>query len=113
MKELVNCVDVRYYESSTIEHQGNRESIRSYLNQGYYVQLDRNGYWVLNRPTKVIATLQSQTGTVYYCDIKQHITSYFYKNRISYKQYEDFCKVISDGRIRFYIDEYGNCTIEQ
>ena len=49
-------IGVRYESSSTIEHQGNRQSIDRYLRQGYSIKVRRNGYWVLTKPAQVIVT---------------------------------------------------------
>ena len=47
MQKAVRIALAAYIKSSSIEHQGNRQSIQSYLNDGYKVKESRNGYWVL------------------------------------------------------------------
>ena len=110
MKQLMECIGISYQESSSITCQGNRMSIQPDINKGYYVKSENYGNWVLYRPTRVIATLKGPN--LIECNIKDYITSYYGKSRISYKQYEDFCKLVACGKISFFMDEYGNCTIE-
>lgn len=112
MKQQIKCIATRYDESSNITHQGNRKSIQPYINQGYYVKSDNYGNWVLYKPARVIATLEGPAGNLVERNIKDYITTYFNKSRISYTQYLNFCKLISDGKIRFFIDEYDNYSIE-
>ena len=51
--EKATFVNGTYNESQRIEHQGTRASIKKYLNEGYYIKEDRNGYWVLVKPASL------------------------------------------------------------
>ncbi len=61
--QKVEHVIVNYIESDKIETQGKRQEIQKYLDNGYYVKEDRNGYWVLVRTAKVQVTLTNSYGT--------------------------------------------------
>ncbi len=108
MKKLEKCkVELIVYEhSDTIEKQGTRDSISKYLKNGYYIKEDRNGYWVLVKPSKVMVTLKSSIGTQT-SNLKEDILDFYGKRRISKKQTDKFAKDIDDGKVFVFLSESG------
>ncbi|MBZ4667310.1 MAG: hypothetical protein JG775_462 [Defluviitaleaceae bacterium] len=80
MKNYENCVvqSVEYEHSDTIEMQGKRDAITKYLKKGYYIKEERNGYWVLVKPSRVMVTVESSEGTQS-MNMKQDIIDYYGK----------------------------------
>ncbi len=108
--EYCEVKNIEYEASDTIEKQGKRDDIEKYLKKGYYVKEERNGYWVLVRPSRVVVTLKSSIGTqnIY---MKQEILDYYCKQRISEKQVEKFAKDIDSKKIVVCLDEKDNYLI--
>lgn len=109
--EKATFVNAFYVESSTITHQGNRSSINQYLNKGYYIKEERNGYWVLVKPASVSLTLKDSEGKLYHCNIKHDILDYYNKTRISQSLFTRFIKDATSGKIQFYMED-GSYSFE-
>lgn len=99
-----------YQASNTREKQGNREKIQKYLNDGYYVKEERNGYWVLVKPVRVMVTIgNGKTKRTF--NMKRDICDYYGKTRISYKLLERFQKDARSGKITFELDSENDSYI--
>jgi len=55
--EKVTNVEISYEPSDRIIKQGKRSDIEKYLRQCYFIKEDRNGFWVLVKSLKLLATL--------------------------------------------------------
>jgi len=53
----VKIQSVQYEKSDTIEMQGTSADTKRYIRNGYFVKEERNGYWVLNKPSRVLAEI--------------------------------------------------------
>lgn len=109
--EYCEVKNIEYETSDTIEKQGKRADITKYLKKGYYVKEERNGYWVLVRPSRVVVTLKSSIG-IQGINMKQEILDYYMKQRISEKQVEKFAKDIDNKKIVICLDESGDYLIK-
>ena len=103
--EKATFVNAIYNESDTIEHQGNRSSINKYLNKGYYIKEDRNGYWVLVKPASVIVTLKDSDGDFHSFNMKSDILDYYDRTRISQNLVTRFIEAATSGKIQFYMED--------
>lgn len=97
----------QYVESSTIEMQGNRQSIDRYLNQGYQIKESRNGYWVLTKPAKVIVTINCGKNGIFTHDMKNDIVENYKRSRISKNLVDTFKKDFKKGVFSLIADETG------
>lgn len=102
-------VSASYEESSSRKHQGNRNSVQKYLRSGYYVVEERNGFWILNKPSTVIVCLKDENGKKHYFDMKKDILDYYGKQRISDNIVNMFFNDATSGKINFYMDDSGYC----
>lgn len=109
--EKATFVNAFYNESSTITKQGKRSSINQYLNKGYYIKEDRNGYWVLVKPASVSVTLKDSDGELYSFNMKSDILNYYNKTRISQSLFTRFNKDATSGKIQFYMED-GSYSFE-
>lgn len=108
----VKFVNVEYEPSRSIEVQGNRSKIETYLSQGFYVKEDRNGYWVLIKPAKVIVYVIGQNDKYAQgFNFKQEILDYRRRQRISQKLIDEFCEDAKAGKIQFYLNN-GQLVIQ-
>jgi len=98
-------VNASYENSDTITHQGTRSSITRYLKQGYKVKEERNGYWVLVKPTSVYVYLKNSDNITASFNMKQDILDYYGKTRISINLFNKFVQDASNGKIQFYMDD--------
>ena len=98
-------IGVRYESSSTIEHQGNRQSIDRYLRQGYSIKVRRNGYWVLTKPAQVIVTAYCGENGSFTYDMKDDILEKYGRDKISYGLVETFKNDFSNGSLSVEADE--------
>ena len=53
----VEIQSVQYEKSDTVEMQGTCADTKHYLHNGYYVKEEKNGYWILNKPSRVLAEI--------------------------------------------------------
>lgn len=99
---FVNAV---YEESDTITMQGTRSSTIRYQKQGYYIKEERNGYWVLVKPTSIRVYLKNSDNITSSFNMKEDILNYYGKKRISVNTFNKFVKDASNGKIQFYMDD--------
>ena len=109
--EKATFVNAFYIDSSTITHQGKRSSINRYLNKGYYIKENRNGYWVLTKPASVKVTLKDSDGELYHFNMKNDILEYYSRTRISQSLFTRFNKDATSGKIQFYMED-GSYSFE-
>ncbi|MBP3503039.1 MAG: hypothetical protein J6K42_06165 [Clostridia bacterium] len=100
-------IDVKYVSSSSVEHQGNYSSINYFLKQGYYVSKERNGYWLLIRPAKVIVTCYCGDNGIYTYNMKENILKYYKRARISQNLIDTFRSDFESGNLSIQMDETG------
>ena len=105
--EKLTFFDVSYEKNHTIAPQGNRDSISKYLRNGYYVVYEQNGFWILNKSSRVMVYLKDTKGNEHAVDMKKDIINYYGKPKISDKIVETFKNDARTGKIIFYLDE-GN-----
>ena len=67
---------MNYIPSDTIKTQGKRQEIQEYLDNGYYIKENRNGYWVMVRTEKLQVTLTNSYGTNTF-NVKDAILRYY------------------------------------
>lgn len=103
----VKFLNVSYEQSETIKHQGNRESIQPYLNQGYKIRGDRNGNWILAKPAKVMVTIGKESYKKTF-DMKEAILNYYSRERISKKLIDKFIEDAKNEKIKFELDLENN-----
>lgn len=103
MKKVLNVV-ITYEESARITIQGSRLDIEKYLKQGYRIQEDKNGFWVLVKPLRLLATLTNSYGTKSF-DVKSDVLEYYHRQRISKNLIETFQKDVDSGKIIFEMDD--------
>lgn len=93
-------IDIYYVPSETIEYQGSRESVyERFLKKGYYVNQERNGYWILFRPCQIIVTAHCEDGSQYIHDMKRGILEHYDRKRISPKLVRTFKKDFNAGKL--------------
>lgn len=105
-------VHASYEKYPSITHQGNRNSISKYLSDGYYVVEERNGFWILKKPSHVMVCLKDVNGKKHTFDMKKDIINYYGKKIISAKLVETFSNDAYSGKINFYMDDDGNYCIK-
>lgn len=109
--EKSKVISIMYEESETIQTQGKRKDIQRYINNGYYIKEDRNGYWVLTKPVRVNVTLNNSFGTRI-INLKEDICEYYGRKRISKSLVNKFETDVKYGKISIYLDEVGNYSLK-
>jgi len=107
--ENTTVTSVNYEKSDTIEKQGKRRDIEKYLNKGYYVKEQRNGYWVLVKASKVQVTLSNSTITRTY-NMKEEIREHYNRTRVTEALVKTFLKDVNAGKIFICLDSEGMYT---
>ena len=102
-------VTASYQDSITINHQGNRDSIKTYLNQGYRITQSRNGFQVLTKPVEILVYLKNSNNIILSFNMKEDILKYYNKTRISHSLFDKFVKDSQTGNIEFYMDNNSYC----
>lgn len=102
--EKATFVYASFIPSESTTHQGNRNSIQKYLNDGYYIKESRNGFWVLVKSSVVLVTLKNSV-TQQQFNMKEDILDYYGKQKMTEKLFERFEKDASSGKIQFHMEE--------
>lgn len=110
--EICAVKAIEYQASDTIETQGKQSTIKRYLEAGYHVKEERNGYWVLIKKARVIVTLQSSAGTQV-INLRRDILDYYGKKRITPKQVEKFVQDIKKEKVAVCCDVNGDYLIKK
>jgi hypothetical protein len=100
---------IRYEESDTIERQGKHRDIEKYLDKGYYVKVERNGYWVLVKPSKVNVTLSNSAITKTF-NMKEDIREHYNRTYVTEALVRTFSKDVESGKIVIRMDSDGTYT---
>ena len=109
--EKGSILSITYKPSDSIEMQGKRKDIEKYLNAGYYIKEDRNGYWVLVKAAQLNVTLNNSSCTRTY-NMKADVCDYYGKKRISQSLTDRFTQDIEDGKTSIYMNSKGNYSLE-
>ncbi len=104
--EKATVTSVNYEKSDTIEKQGKRRDIEKYLENGYYIKEQRNGYWVLVKASRVEVTLSNSTITRTF-NMKEDLRSHYGKTRVTEALVKTFLKDINSSKIVICMDSEG------
>lgn len=104
-------LSIYYDPSDSIEIQGKRDKISTYLDDGYYVKESRNGYWLLVRTARVLVTLSNVYGKKVF-NLKGDILDYYGKKKISKTMIENFKNDVNSGAISILLGEDGSYSLE-
>ena len=107
----VTVLSIVYVPSNSIEMQGKRKGIEKYLNAGYYIKENRNGYWVLVKTARVVVTFANDSCTRVF-NMKDDICDYYGKNRISQSLVDKFRNDIVNGAVTVFLDSQGNYVLK-
>lgn len=100
-----------YIESASITLQGNRNKISKYLKEGFKVQRESCGFWVLCKPA-IVEMVFEEKNERYVFDMKAEACSYFGKIRISPKTANAFIEAVKNEDIQIKIcPEDGTYTV--
>lgn len=98
-----------YFESSdTVTHQGNWQSIQKFLNDGYSVQVERNGYWVLIKYSRAWVIFSNDRGEKFRFDMRSDILSYYCLQKLYKSRFDRFVTDLARGKINVYLDGANN-----
>lgn len=109
--EKAIILSITYEASDSIEMQGKRKDIEKYINAGYYIKEDRNGYWVLVKSSQLNVSLRNSTCTRTY-NMKADVCDYYGKKRISQSLTDRFIRDTDSGKVSIYMDSEGNYSVE-
>lgn len=109
--EKATILAIMYEPSDSIVMQGKRKDIEKYLNAGYYIKEDRNGYWVLVKASQLNVTLKNSYYTMRF-NMKADVRDYYGKDRISQSLADRFMQDIEDSKISIYMDLEGNYLLD-
>ncbi|EMB48102.1 MULTISPECIES: hypothetical protein [Treponema] len=106
----VKIQSVQYEKSDTIEMQGTSADTKRYIRNGYFVKEERNGFWVLNKPSRVLAEILINNKPVLQ-NIKNEILNYYNRDRISQNLVQKFENDLVSGSVSLYSDSNGEFVI--
>ena len=108
---IVKFITAVYEESESLEKQGTRQSVQKYLKQGFKIQSEHNGFFVLTKPVRVRVVV-SDDGKQFIRDMKGEILKYYDKLRMSQKLFETFMQDAQSNNIKFYFNRNDQLSIE-
>lgn len=110
--KILEITSVKYVDSDSKEIQGKRKEIEKYLNHGYYIKEERNGYFVLVQPVKILADIATSDDTIERWNIKHAVLDYYGKSRISYSLFKRFYKELKEGKVVLTESENGTIYLQ-
>lgn len=110
---IVKFVDAFYEASESIRMQGKSCDITPYKKQGFNVQYENNGNWVLAKPAQISAILKKEDGELFSFPVKMQVLEFYGKRRISEKTFETFVKDAQSGVIKFKFSKTGVLKFEK
>ena len=109
--EKLSYVSSYFEPSQTITHQGTRRSIERYLNQGFSIQQERNGFWVLIKYSHAWVIFANSAGKQFRFDMRNSIMAHYGKQKLYEATFNRFVKDVSRGTVNVYLDSANNCVI--
>ncbi len=101
-----------YFEpSETITHQGTRKSIQKFLDRGFSIQQERNGFWVLIKKSHAWVTFTDSANNHLRFDMRGNIMAHYSKQKLYEATFNKFVNEVSKGKINVYLDSANNCVI--
>ena len=98
-------IAIDYQKSEKIQCQGDRNSIKHFIRQGYKVAKENNGFWVLSKPSKVMVTVDCGLYGKFTYNMKESILELYRRDRISEKLLETFKRDFVTGKIYLKADD--------
>lgn len=103
MKEYPD-IQICYSPSYKLEKQGKRSEMKKYINQGYKIQLERNGYFVLVKTAKILLRF-SEKKKIHEIDISYEVKEFYDKKRVTEKLAEKIAADIKKEKVNLTIKE--------
>lgn len=93
-----SVVAIKYKNSDSVEIQGKESKIQPYLNKGYEVRVNRDGYWLLSRTAKINVTLSRNEDTATF-NMRQDILNHYGRKKMNQNLFNKFKQDIESGVI--------------
>ena len=97
--EKTKILAVKYENSRNKTYQGKRKKIQPFLNEGYEIKLERDGFWVLVKPAKVDVTLSIDDTTKTF-NMKEYVLKHYGRKRLNHNLVKKFKADIEKGKIK-------------
>ena len=91
-------VAIKYENSDSVEIQGKAAKIQPYLNKGYGVRENRNGYWLLVKTAKINVTLSNGEIKATF-NMRQDILNHYGRKKMNQNLLNKFKKDVEEGVI--------------
>ena len=109
--EKLSYVSSYFQPSETITHQGTRQSIQRFLDRGFSVQQERNGFWVLIKKSHAWVVFANSAGNQIKFDMRNNIMAHYGKQKLYEATFNKFVAALSKGTVNVYLDDANNCVI--
>ena len=109
MYEVENLSAV-YEKSSSVEIQGNWNTIRPHLRNGYHVTSESNGWWLLTKNSQVIVSLECTGGRCFTFKARANLLGWYGGTRLTQKLVDRFISDFYGKKIKICVDD-GNFYI--
>lgn len=103
MEKATNVI-VTYDPSDNIKRQGKYEDIKKYLNRGYYIKEERNGFWILVKTSSLRVTLENSNGSNTF-SVKDAVLRYYNRQKLTETLVNKFENDIRNNKITFEMSE--------
>jgi hypothetical protein len=97
-------IQICYSPSDKQEKQGKRSEMKKYINQGYKIQLERNGYFVLVKTAKILLRF-SEKKKIHEIDISYDVKEFYDKKRVTEKLAEKIAADIKNEKVKVTIKD--------
>ena len=109
--EKLSYVSSYFEPSETITHQGTQKSIQKFLDRGFSIQQERNGFWVLIKKSRAWVIFANAAGNHLRFDMRGNIMAHYGKQKLYEATFNKFINDLSKGIVNVYLDSANNCVI--
>lgn len=94
---------VKHKKSECVRTYGTETDIQKYLDLGYSVENERNGYWVLAKPSQINVTLSNGnvTETI---DMREGVLEFYNRKRVTDNLFCRFIEEIKSGKLHISLN---------
>ncbi len=94
---------VKHKKSECVRTYGTEADIQKYLDLGYSVENERNGHWVLAKPSQINVTLSKENVTQI-IDMREGVLEFYNRERVTDKLFCRFIEEIKSGKLHITLN---------
>ena len=94
---------VKHKKSECVRTYGTTADVQKYLDLGYSVENERNGHWVLAKPSQINVTL-SKGNTTETIDMREGVLEFYKRKRVTDNLFCKFNEELKSGKLQINLN---------